>query len=253
MIPKIIHYCWLSGDPFPAKIQECVASWEKQLPDYELKKWDAAAVAAAFDINSVLWVKQAYETREYAFAADYIRFYALDHYGGIYLDSDVEVLKPFDDLLKYGYFFGYEYTAMPEAAVIGSIKNQAWLKTCLSWYESNSFLNNDGTQHRVIAPLILKFGYERCTGVKLLDTGSSVQYENYIILPYDYFSVKNGFSGEILATDNSYTIHHFQSAWLKKNWKTKFKRIVHLLLIKLFSKLNYNKLMYQIRKDNKSI
>jgi hypothetical protein len=253
MIPKIIHYCWLSGDPFPAKVQECVASWERQLPDYELKKWDAAAVAAAFDINSVLWVRQAYETREYAFAADYIRFYALYHYGGIYLDSDVEVVKPFDDLLRYDTFFGYEYTAMPEAAVIGATMGQSWLKECLVWYESHSFLDKDGRQQRVIAPLVLKSGYEKATSVKLLDMDVPFQHDNHIILPHEYFSSKNGFSGKIANTANSYTIHHFESAWLKRNGKIKIKKLLHLFFIGLFGKLNYNKIMYHLRQKDKQI
>ena len=87
MIPKQIHLCWLSGDPYPAKIEKCLASWKKHLPDYEVVLWDTER----FDLESVPWVKQAFEAKKYAFAADYIRFYALYNYGGIYLDSDVEV------------------------------------------------------------------------------------------------------------------------------------------------------------------
>ena len=92
MIPKRIHLCWLSGDPYPAKIGKCLASWKKHLPDYEVVLWDTKR----FDLESSPWVKQAFEAKKYAFAADYIRFYALYNYGGIYLDSDVEVLRSFD-------------------------------------------------------------------------------------------------------------------------------------------------------------
>ena len=91
-IPKIIHYCWLSGDPIPANYQRCMDTWKKQLPDYELVLWDTQR----FDINSTPWTKQALDVKLYACAADYIRLYAVYHFGGIYIDMDIEVLKPFD-------------------------------------------------------------------------------------------------------------------------------------------------------------
>ena len=105
MIPKKIHYCWLSNDPFPRKIRKCMDTWRKMLPDYEFKLWNTHN----FDINSVPFVKQAYEQRKWAFAADYIRMYALYHEGGVYLDSDVKVLKPLDSLLNHGFMSSLEY------------------------------------------------------------------------------------------------------------------------------------------------
>jgi len=119
MIPKIIHFCWLSNDEYPKKIKKCVASWRKKLPDYEFILWDTNK----FDINSTLWTKQAYETKKYAFAADYIRLHAIYTYGGIYLDTDVEVLKRFDNLLNLPYFIGSQHDHLMEAAVIGAEKN----------------------------------------------------------------------------------------------------------------------------------
>lgn len=104
MIPRIIHICWLSGDPYPDLIKECIKSVKKHLPEYDIIVWDRTQ----FDIESCIWVKQAFENRKYAFAADYIRFYALYKYGGIYLDADVEVLKSFDNLLNQTYILGEE-------------------------------------------------------------------------------------------------------------------------------------------------
>ena len=104
-MPKIIHYCWLSGEPYPELVQRCMQSWKEKLPDYEFMLWDMNR----FDIHSVPWVEQACAAKKWAFAADYIRLYALYNYGGIYLDSDVEVLKSFDDLLELPYFFGREH------------------------------------------------------------------------------------------------------------------------------------------------
>jgi len=243
MIPKIIHYCWISGDEYPAKIKTCVASWKKNLPDYEMRKWDASN----FDMNVTAWTKEAYESHKYAFVADYIRFYALYNYGGIYLDCDVEVLKSFDDFLQYDTFWGYEYTGMPEAAVIGAAKNQAWLQKCLLWYHTHPFFDNKGKQSRVLAPYILKYGYEKTMDKKLIDLGEPVVQDNTIILPYDYFSPKNYYSGKIEITNNSYTVHHFESTWLKRSWKLKVRKSIHLFLLKIFGKINYNKLLYKIR------
>lgn len=106
MIPKIIHYCWLSNDPFPEKIQMCMDSWKKIMPDYELKLWNTQN----FDVeNSIPYVKEAFANRKWAFVADYIRLYALYTEGGIYLDSDVKVLKRFDDFLHHSFFTSMEY------------------------------------------------------------------------------------------------------------------------------------------------
>lgn len=116
MIPKRIHLCWLSGDPYPQKIQKCIDSWKVHLPDYEIMLWDLKR----FDIAQVPWVEQAFRVKKYAFAADYIRLYALYNYGGIYLDSDVEVLKSFDPLLDLPYFVGAENAGTIEAAIIGA-------------------------------------------------------------------------------------------------------------------------------------
>ncbi|GHV90784.1 glycosyl transferase [Spirochaetia bacterium] len=249
MIPKIIHYCWLSAEPYPPEIARCILSWKEKLPGYEIRLWNTAN----FDINSVLWTREAFSKNEYAFVSDYIRFYALYAHGGIYLDSDVEVLKSFDCLLEYDTFFGYEYTGVPEAAIIGAAQKQEWLKNCLRWYESNSFLDRKGRQKRVVAPLVLKYGYEKTVPVKLLDTGSVAKHENHIILPNDWFSPKNGFSDTVTVTQNSYTIHHFKTAWLKRIIRVRIKRRIHLLLIKLLGKITYNRLMYKVRKDTKIV
>ena len=118
MIPKKIHLCWLSGEKFPPFIEYCISTWKKVLPDYEIILWDTAR----FDIDSVPWVREAYESRKYAFAADYIRYYALYTEGGIYLDSDVEVLKSFDNLLSYRSFIGFEASTRHFEAAVGGVE-----------------------------------------------------------------------------------------------------------------------------------
>ena len=152
MIPKQIHLCWLSGDPYPAKIEKCLASWKKFLPDYEVVLWDTKR----FDLDAVPWVKQAFEAKKYAFAADYIRFYALYNYGGIYLDSDVEVLRSFDPLLDLPYFAGAETAGTIEAAVLGAEKGCDWIKQCLDYYEGRSFIREDGSYDIRMLPEIMQ-------------------------------------------------------------------------------------------------
>ena len=130
MIPKLIHYCWLSGDPIPENLQKCMNSWKKYLPDYEFILWDRNR----FDINSTLWTKQAFEAKKYAFAADYIRLYAVYTYGGIYMDMDVEVLKSFNALLSSPYILGLETDNGIEAGIFGAEKQTPFLKDCLNYY-----------------------------------------------------------------------------------------------------------------------
>ncbi len=243
MIPKIIHFCWLSGEPYPETIKNCLKSWEKKLPGYEIILWDTKR----FDIDSVQWVKEAFSVKKYAFAADYIRFYALYNYGGIYLDSDVEVLRSFDKLLENKCFFGFEYTAMPEAAVIGCEKGLDWCKKALSFYEKKNFINQNGSYNQIIAPLVFKYAFESKYKISLIDENKIISKNGIKIFPFDYFSPKNGFTGKILKTKNTYTIHHFNSAWLKKGVKTSLKKKVHLFLIAVLGKKNYNKFLYKIR------
>jgi mannosyltransferase OCH1-like enzyme len=148
MIPKIIHLCWLSGDPYPKKIQFCIDSWKKYLPDYEIMLWDTNR----FDVNSTLWTKQAFEAKKYAFVADYIRFYAVYNFGGIYLDSDVEVIRSFNKFLNLPYFVCSE--AVPtsvELAAFGAEKGTAWVKDAMEYYEGRAFVQDNG--ERAMTPM----------------------------------------------------------------------------------------------------
>jgi hypothetical protein len=211
------------------------------LPDYDIYLWDTTR----FDVNSTVWTKEAFAAGKYAFVSDYIRFYALDKYGGIYIDSDVEIIKSFNNLLQYDSFFGYEYTGVPEAAIIGCEKNTPWIAECKKWYENRSYYKNN----KIIAPLVLKYGFEKKIGYKLFDKNKIEVVDNNAVFPYKYFSPKNGYTGKCTIYDETYTIHHFESAWLRKNYKIRLKRLFHILLIWLLGKKTYNKLMYILRKN----
>lgn len=248
-IPKIIHFCWLSGDPYPEKIDMCINSWNQTLNGYQIMLWDKNK----FDINSVTWVKEAYEAKKYAFAADYIRFYALHKYGGIYLDSDVEVFKSFDDLLDCESFIGYEFTGVPEAAIVGAVPRTKWIKGCLDWYDNKSFFDKKGKMKTHVLPMILKSIYEDTSSIKMIASGEIQKWKNNYIYPYEYFSPKNTFNKRIENNENTYTVHHFKAGWLKKGPILKLKKNTHLILKNVLGKYTYIKFLYFIRTYIKKI
>ncbi len=199
MIPKIIHYCWLSGDPIPEKLQKCMDSWKKKLPDYEFMLWDLNR----FDISKSLWVKQAFAAKKYAFAADYIRLYAIYHYGGIYLDMDIEVIKSFNDLLQQNYILGYEKAEGIEAGVFGSVPKAKWVKLCLDYYQNKSFITPNGNMNTRPLPKIMYNIF--------LENG--MLNNELFPWPPEYFTAKSYQTGEIFQTSNTYCIHHFAGSW----------------------------------------
>lgn len=228
MIPKILHLCWFSGDKYPDKIQRCIDSWGIALPDYEIMVWDKKK---ALQIGNK-WVRQAITERKYAFAADCVRFYALYHYGGIYLDSDVEVIKPFDDLLQLKYFIGKENSVYPyEAAVIGSEPKQEWVLACLNHYKYKSFVNVFGEYRQAVLPYVMDQSLNKNFMVK--NIASIEEFDDSIKFicrfPVDWFSPKKWETGEITITSNTYCIHHFESGWKQtKGYKDKVSWITRM-------------------------
>lgn len=221
MIPKIIHYCWLSGDPFPPEIKVCIDSWKKVLPEYEFVCWDTNR----FDLDSCPWVKQAFESKKYAFAADYIRLYAVYNYGGIYLDSDVMMYKPFDDLLNLPYFWGEDTVHCFEPAIFGAEKGTQWIKDILERYEGRFFLKEDGSYDMKGLPVVV---HERlCNKYKfeLTELTEDYIYRNDVIriFPKEYFNSRNFIKP--IQTKDSYCSHHFVGSWLPKSKKRGLMRI----------------------------
>lgn len=217
MIPKKIHYCWLSDDPFPEKIQKCIDSWHKYLPDYEIIKWDLNR----FPLEKSVWVKEAYERKKYAFAADYIRLYALATEGGIYLDSDVEVLKSFDPLLSLPYFICKEFSPKGlEAAAIGVEPGCDWIKKCLEYYKNKQFVGENGTCETKVLPQILES--EISKHYKICYVNSEIEVlrnkDTVYVLPHEFFSPKNYVSKRIYITERTYSIHHYAGTW-QPLWK----------------------------------
>lgn len=223
MIPKKIHYVWLGGGKTPSKIKKCMKSWNKHLPDYEIVCWDENR----FDINSVPWVKEAYEAKKYAFAADYIRCYALYTEGGIYLDTDVEVLKSFDPLLHLPYFMGKETGSPIESAVIGAEKGNHFYKLMLDYYNERHFKNGESLDTKALPYVmqsILNANYN-VTTIDSLDTNGRSQ-DNWYLFPEVYFSPKHWETGKIKKTPDTFSIHHFEASWQSKRYRRglKFKQ-----------------------------
>lgn len=228
MIPKIIHFCWLSGEPYPPLVVQCISSWVKKMPDYEILLWDTHRI----DINSNLWLKQAFENKKYAFAADYIRFYALYNYGGIYLDADVEVLKSFNPLLDQEQFVGEEAGGDIEAAVMGTEKGLLWVKECLNYYHNRPFIKENGSFDMRPVPLLVS---------KVLST------QNVEVKPYYYFSPKDYNVGKICINEHTYCIHHFDGKWVKRGLGFDLKRLLHYILYICLGRRGHNKVVHFVR------
>lgn len=238
MIPQIIHLCWLSGDPFPKDIQLCIDSWKEKLPNYEIWLWDTNR----FDVNSTLWTKQAYSCRKYAFAADYIRLYALYYYGGIYLDSDVIVYKSFDDLLKLPYFIGQAYERQFEPAIIGAEKGLPWIRDILERYDNRPFILNDGSLDTLTLPRVFysvlknKYSFYRL---------HSLEYYKYVdrmiyVFDQDFFNSRDCL--EVRRTSKSYCAHNYSGSWAieKTGIKSIIKRLIPKRILKMYFFITHN-------------
>lgn len=141
MIPKIIHVTWFGDDPFPPLVIRCMASWKKYLPDYEILVW----TKDNYDLTVNAWVKEAYSAKKYAFVSDFARFDLLYRYGGIYLDTDIEILKNLDPLLHHKAFAGFmSIPNIIEAEVIGSEKNHPFFKKARDYYSNRHFVLDNG-------------------------------------------------------------------------------------------------------------
>ena len=226
MIPKIIHYCWLSDDPYPELIQKCIASWKAVLPDWELRLWDKECLKEIDDP----WVHEAYEAKVYAHASDFIRLYAVYNYGGFYLDCDVEVIKDFAPLLRHRYVFSLENPENQvngifiEAATFGAEAGNELLKECMTFYHGRHFINPDGSNNiKLTIPYVLGqiFGdFQLIESEQQLDTSLPILQ----VLPAEYFSPKSGLFHKMTdLTPNTYSIHHFQGAWIPMIEKLKSK------------------------------
>lgn len=235
MIPKIIHYCWFGRGEKPQQVNDCIASWHTHMPDWEFIKWDESN----FDIHCCDYVEEAYGAGKYAFVSDLVRLKVLKEYGGVYLDTDVEVFKPFDELIRYHGFGGFEGSKrMPLlTAVLASEPNGKWVSEMLSAYEGRHFINADGsldltTNVQFITAIMATNGF--------IQNGAEQDYKDFHIFPVDYFCPRLT-TGEYIKTDHTYCDHLGACSWNTKEGKPLLLKIVGpqlgIKLIKLKRKI----------------
>lgn len=232
MIPKIIHYCWFGPRDKKRYLKKYVYKWKKLLTDYQIIEWNETN----FDLrNSPQFVMEAYNRGKYAFVSDYVRLYALINFGGIYLDTDIEIKRNFDDLLYLDFFMGFEDEQFIASCVIGASRDSKLLKYFMSYYDGKVFVNPDGsynthTNTKIITKMLLDKGIQ-CAGIT-----NKYQIEDEIIQLFsrEYFSPYDYTNGKIYINENTYTIHHFEQSWLP--FSLVLRRKIKILLTKLISK-----------------
>lgn len=216
MIPKIIHYCWFGRNPLPELAQKCIASWRINFPDYEIKEWNEDN----YDVNMIPYTKEAYEAKKYAFVSDYARFWILYRIGGLYFDTDVEVIKPMDEIIARGPFMGCEKRSQAEAPPkqlgvapglgLGMPPGHVLFKEILDEYSSYHFLNKDGSLNNTT---IVEYTSQILCKHGLRNTPDIQQVAGVWIYPHDYFAPKNVDTKELVITERTVSIHHYDSSW----------------------------------------
>jgi len=212
MIPKILHYCWFGSKELPKLEQQCIDTWKKILPDYQIMFWNEDN----FNLNSCTYVRQAYERKKYAFVSDYARVFILQKYGGIYLDTDVEVLKSFDPFLKHDSFLGFENRTYVGTAVIATCAQSDFTKRMLDYYQSTEFIDSKGNENLTTNVTLLD-RILTSMGMEKNNTRQSVQ--GIEIYPRDYFFPKKISNTEFKVTDVTVCIHKMNATWLTARQK----------------------------------
>ncbi|MEG1009715.1 MAG: glycosyltransferase, partial [Clostridia bacterium] len=219
---KIIHYCWFGGKPLSELTLKCIKTWKKYLPDFEIKEWNESN----FDINQCEFIKQAYEQKKWAFVADYTRFKVLEEFGGLYLDTDMEITNDISKYLEHDIFFGKEDSKKINAAVVWCSKpNNIEISNIVSIYENTNEFNSTGNLFDQSVPNILT-NYFGKYNFDLESNDIQILNNNIYIYPMEYFYPLSYDHKHNNFTDNSCMIHHFDATWTSKGEqiKTMLKR-----------------------------
>ena len=230
MIPKVIHYCWFGGKPLPKSAKKCIASWKKFMPDYEVKEWNESN----FDIDLIPYTREAYNDGKYAFVSDVARFWVLYHEGGVYFDTDVEVVHDITSLVEHGAFMGWEQADILNQHNVNPGLGMAaptflpFYQEMLDGFAKISYHLPDGCRNPysmipMINDLLLQKG--------LLMDGSMQKVSDVTIYPADYFCPMDSLTGKITLTENTHTIHRYTMSWMNRStqWRVKIMRVVRRL------------------------
>lgn len=220
-IPKVIHYFWFGHNKMPELLKKCIQSWKKYCPNYEIKKWDESN----FNVNICNYVKEAYKAKKWAFVSDYARFFILNKYGGVYLDTDVELIKPIDEIIKQGPFFACEnqfFDSIAPGLGMATYSDNELYSKIIQDYNNSHFILKNGLYDekpvgkRIVDKYLLKDGLKDVKGIQ--------QVDGINIYPHDYFCPLNFLTGKLTITNNTVAIHHYASSWWTKQDK-KYARI----------------------------
>ncbi len=234
MIPRIIHYCWFGNNPLPSSALKCISSWEQYFPDYEIRQWNEKN----FDVNLIPYTAEAYKMRKYAFVSDYARFWILYHYGGLYFDTDVQIVNSLNAIIEQGAFMGREAGTKGKVAPglgLGVEPHHSLYGELLDEYSSLRFLSSDGTLNQ---KTIVDYTTDVLIRKGLLLEDVLQEIEGITVYPSEYMCPMDSTSGIIRMTHNTVTIHHYDCSWLDHKsirWR------LHLL------KNTVNRLLYFFR------
>lgn len=238
-IPKVIHYCWFGHGEMPRLAQKCIDSWKKKCPDYEIICWNEDN----FDLTQNEYMRQAYEAKKWAFVSDYARLKILYDHGGIYLDTDVELLKPLDALLQNKGYMGFDEKGIVATGLgFGAEKGNPIIEAFLKDYDDISFVLPDGSFDLTPCP-------DRNTAtLKRLGMDTTVQSQTFmdtVFLPREYLCPMDYYTGKKTITKNTYSIHHYCASWTSPVTKrtTMVKRIIG---VKMYDKL-YGKFLHKLK------
>ncbi len=228
MIPKVIHYCWFGRNPLPKLALTCIESWRKYLPGYEIKEWNEDN----FDVDQIPYTRDAYQAKKYAFVSDYARYWILYRYGGLYFDTDVEIIKPIDDIVGKGPFMGVEvpgrgkrYPLVAPGLGLGAEPGMDMYREIMDYYMSLSFYKEDGSMNLVT---IVHYNTEVLVRNGMQKSDNIQTVAGIYIYPVDYFNPMDSLTGKITLTDRTRSIHRYAASWTGTSiFKKKLSRLSH--------------------------
>ena len=239
-IPKIINYVWVGGGKHSKLQKRCMKSWKKFCPDYKIVRWDESN----FDISSApLYVRQAYEAKKWAFVSDYVRFKVLYDNGGLYFDTDTEIIKDISHLLQNNAFMAFESNDMITSGVMGACKGDRFVKEILESYKDREFYDKDGNLNTVVTG---KYTTEVFLKHGLILGGGEQSVENWKIYPFTYFYPVKVINNRTYYTENTCIVHWFEGTWFPKEYK-KAKSHDKNPFIRFLRKTPFIKLYYKLK------
>ncbi len=233
-IPKKIHYCWFGRKPLPESAKKCIASWRKYLPDYEIVEWNEDN----FDVNAIPYTAQAYSVGKYAFVSDYARFRILYEHGGLYFDTDVEVIRPMDDIIAAGPFMGFEIDPGSESGNMavnpglgmGASRGMDAYEPILEYYSRLRFIKDDNTLNITDAVVNITTREMKKAGLRCV--GGTQHVAGISVYPATYFNPLDDATGRLRVTPETASIHWFSKTWCDRQsgLRTWCSRMLHRLI-----------------------